>query len=512
MALHMEQASCPRRRRPPRAPRARSARRRDRRGTAGRRRSRPVVWIAVQASQSFRLSAISPSCAALIAASAPSALIASITVRCARIAVTSAWSYGGDTSTTSIPTSSTWLTIWRTARRSSRASIPPASGVPVAGAMPGIDDVDVDGQVDALGAVERLDDRVGEHRLAAPLLDLGHRVPTHALLAHPLERRLVGPVAAQPDLHEVLAGDPALLDQSAHRLPVRVQVPPLIGAGVGVRVEVDHADASAATRARATAAALGIGDRMVAAEHDRDRPGARDAEDLLVDHAERALEPCRHDGRIARIDDRQVRVRLGVQLDRPRVGRAPRGRRHPDRPRTEPRARARRHALVERRADDRDVGVRGAERLVVGRPRQLLERAVPVRVVRQVLARELRRTRPRPGARSARAGSRALSVMAREATQPIDAAERVIRPLRRRLRTLPVRAGPTQRGRAEAQPAERPSAAASHPRKTEEGTMATVPNTHTRLAVLGTAAAVGIGLFAGLGPTPGAPRATARRR
>ena len=73
-------------------------------------------------------------------------------------------------------------------------------------------------------------------------------VPAHALLAHPVERRLVGPVAAQPDLHEVLAGDPALLDQPAHRLPVRVQVAPLIGAGVGVRVEVDHPDASAATR------------------------------------------------------------------------------------------------------------------------------------------------------------------------------------------------------------------------------------------------------------------------
>ena len=200
-----------------------------------------------------------------------------------------------------------------------------------------------------LRTVERLDDRVGEHGLAPPFLDLGHRVPTHALFAHPLEGRLVRPVAAQTDLHEVLAGDPALLDQSAHRLTVRVQVAPLVGAGVGVGVEVDHTEPPRPHRARDRGRAR-IGDRMVAAEHDRDRPGARDAVDLLVDHAERALEARRHDRRVARIDDRQLRVRLGLQLDRPRVGRAPRRRRHPDRARTEPRARAGRHALVERRA------------------------------------------------------------------------------------------------------------------------------------------------------------------
>src|SRR5438477_3651210 len=66
-----------------------------------------------------------------------SAVIASITTRCARIAVISAVSYGGDTSTTSIPASSTAPTIWRTARSSSRARSPPASGVPVPGAIPG---------------------------------------------------------------------------------------------------------------------------------------------------------------------------------------------------------------------------------------------------------------------------------------------------------------------------------------------------------------------------------------
>ena len=49
---------------------------------------------------------------------------------------------------------------------------------------------------------------------------------------------------------------------------------------------------------------------------------------------------------------------------------------------------SRRHALVERRPDDRDVGAAPPRGLVVGRPRQLLERAVPVRVVREIDVRE----------------------------------------------------------------------------------------------------------------------------
>ena len=236
-----------------------------------------------------------------------------------------------------MPTSSTWLTICRTARKQLARQHAARFGRPGRRGHARVDDIDVDGQVDAVRPVERLHDRVGEHRLAAPLFDLGHGVPPHALFAHPLERRLVGPIAAQTDLHEVLAGDPALLDQTAHRLTVRVQVAPLIGAGVGVRVEMDHPDRPRPHMARHRRRA-GIGDRMIAPEHDRDRPGLGDPEDLLVDHAQRALEAGGHDRRVAGIDDRQARVRLGLQLDRPRVGRAPRRRRHPDRPRTEPRA------------------------------------------------------------------------------------------------------------------------------------------------------------------------------
>ena len=73
-----------------------------------------------------------------------SALIASRTARLAAIAVVSAWSYGGETSTTSIPASSTAPTIWRMARSTSRVSIPPGSGVPVPGRHARVDDVDVE--------------------------------------------------------------------------------------------------------------------------------------------------------------------------------------------------------------------------------------------------------------------------------------------------------------------------------------------------------------------------------
>jgi hypothetical protein len=68
---------------------------------------------------------------------AASAAIASIAHRLAAIAVTSAWSYGGETSTMSIPASSTAPTIRRMARSNSRVSMPPGSGVPVPGAIPG---------------------------------------------------------------------------------------------------------------------------------------------------------------------------------------------------------------------------------------------------------------------------------------------------------------------------------------------------------------------------------------
>ena len=233
------------------------------------------------------------------------ALIASITHRCARTAVTSAWSYGGETSTTSMPTRSTCPTIWRIARSSSRESMPPASGVPVPGAIPGsttsmsTDRYMQSGPSSASPIASAIDG------LGAAVLDLDHRVPAQALLAHPVEGLLLGPVAAQAHLHEVRAGDPALLDQAAHRRAVAVQLAPLLGAGVGVGVEVHDAD-----RARMTVARHGgrarIRDRVIAAEHDRDR--ARRSRRGRPSRGSRGgrVQAGRHDRRVAGVDDRQA--------------------------------------------------------------------------------------------------------------------------------------------------------------------------------------------------------------
>ena len=58
-------------------------------------------------------------------------------IRFARNAVTSAWSYGGETSTTSTPQIGSSHANLRTASRSCLPVIPPGSGVPVPGAIPG---------------------------------------------------------------------------------------------------------------------------------------------------------------------------------------------------------------------------------------------------------------------------------------------------------------------------------------------------------------------------------------
>ena len=98
------------------------------------------------------------------------------------MAVVSAWSYGGDTSTMSMPARSTAATIWRMARRTSRLSIPPGSGVPVPGRHARVDHVDVEAEVDVVRAVERLVDRLGDDCFRAALLDLAHEVVAQALL------------------------------------------------------------------------------------------------------------------------------------------------------------------------------------------------------------------------------------------------------------------------------------------------------------------------------------------
>ena len=132
----------------------------------------------------------------------------------------SAWSYGGETSTTSIPARRSSVASRRTARSASRAVIPPGSGVPVPGREGRIAHVDVEGQEHVVPRLGDGDDVV-HHRVHAPFADLLHQVPAKALLPRPREVLGVRPVAAQPDLQDVLAPQRPLLDQEAHRRPVR---------------------------------------------------------------------------------------------------------------------------------------------------------------------------------------------------------------------------------------------------------------------------------------------------
>ena len=86
-------------------------------------------------------------------------------------------------------------------------------------------------------------------------------------------------------------------------------------------------------------------------------PRPATSSDLAVDHGVAALEPGRHDGRVAGVDDVQPVERLDVELQRVvalRVGR------RADGARPEAGARTVADPVVERRADDGDVGRRAA--------------------------------------------------------------------------------------------------------------------------------------------------------
>ena len=135
------------------------------------------------------------------------------------------------------------------------------------------------------------------------------------------------------------------------------------------------------------------GDRVVAAEDDRDRAGRRHLADLAVDERVGAIDPRRDDVGVAGVDDGQDLERLDAELER--VDRAGRVLRLADRARPEPGARAVAHGVVEGRADDRDVDAARPELRRVGDPGQLHERReadvgrqveVVVRLVRAVPA------------------------------------------------------------------------------------------------------------------------------
>ena len=116
-----------------------------------------------------------------------------------------------------------------------------------------------------------------EHGLDPELPDVAHEEARDPALGLPGEDVRLGPVAAQADLDVAGRVDVALLHEAEHRRPVRALDAEDLGAGVGVRVEVQEAQRPAAARDRAQRR---LGDRVVAAEDDRDRARVGDLPDV----------------------------------------------------------------------------------------------------------------------------------------------------------------------------------------------------------------------------------------
>ena len=141
----------------------------------------------------------------------------------------------------------------------------------------------------------------------ATLLDLDHRVPAQTLFAHPRRRSpaRASSRAAPPARSSAPATQPSSIRRRIG-VAVPVEVAPLVRAGVGVRVEVhDRRPCGARRCARRSRRRSGYVMEWSPPSTMGTAPALGDPEDLLVDHAERALEPRRHDGRVARVDHLQ---------------------------------------------------------------------------------------------------------------------------------------------------------------------------------------------------------------
>ena len=234
------------------------------------------------------------------------------TTRLPSIAVTSAWSYGGATSTISSPTRF-GLTADAPHRVQQLAGGQAAwlrrTG---AGCHTRVHHVDVDGQEHSVGVLRRQRDRLGQHLVQPAALDLGHLEATHALLGHPGQLRRLGPVAAQADLEELAALDRSGFDHPAHRQTVAVERAELDVAGVGVRVEMDHRDPAVAEML-GQAGDVGHRDGVVATEHDRDLVGLGQLGDDVLQRTQRPDRLGRRHLDVAGVDHAHVQQRVDPQ-------------------------------------------------------------------------------------------------------------------------------------------------------------------------------------------------------
>jgi len=162
----------------------------------------------------------------------------------------------------------------------------------------GIEHVDVDGHVDR--PLPDVRERALDHLADPEVTDVVHEERRDPALALPLELGRPGPVPAQADLRVPRACHRAGLDEAEHRRPVRALDAEHLAARVGVRVEVDQADRTAASRDRRRA---GLGDRVVAAERDRDGAGSDDLADQIRDRSVRMRRVGGQHGCVAVVDD-----------------------------------------------------------------------------------------------------------------------------------------------------------------------------------------------------------------
>jgi hypothetical protein len=119
-----------------------------------------------------------------------------------------------------------------------------------------------------------------------------------------IRRLRIGPIAAQPDLDEAVPGHGTRLDEPPHRGAMTVEFPVMALAGVGVGVEMDQRDLAVAVDV-GHPAGIREGDRVVATEDDRNRPGPSHRGHGRTDAIEALLHVPGDDMHVADVDDAQ---------------------------------------------------------------------------------------------------------------------------------------------------------------------------------------------------------------
>ena len=260
-----------------------------------------------------------------------------------------------------------------------------------------------------LPAARRLDHLLEAH-VEPALVELVGRPPAEADLAHPGELGRLGPEAAQADLKEPIAADRAAIDDEPHGRAVRALDAGEVGRGIGVRVEVDDAD-RAGTVVVGDRRHVRVGDRVVAAEHDRDGSGRADLRDPPADRVVAARRVTRNRLGVAVVDDLQDREGIDAEQHvRPRGRQAASLVSLADRPGPVAAAGTVRDRLVHRRAEDRNVdpgelaGVEHERELREGRDPREAGLPLPVDDHRRAVTRLRARSRRRPRRRRPRGG------------------------------------------------------------------------------------------------------------